>query len=240
MSASRQSDNLPVHDDLQQSPAEHLRCLFAGTVPSDPRAFADPLCSIFSHADRANGGFGYWPVGWWWKYSCSRSCEPCVRRCNGSDRPAVEGSVPTVRHSWLFPDNAQFDQDHEKGPNGQMSRRLSVRDCILIAAAMMILWPLSTDANTRQVFVVIVPQARQPRPPPPIFPAQPPLQWAPPYSLGLTPGRRSPTARCYAGTQVCPLSRPEHVGEACACGITAGRALIPPSHDIAGTPLREN
>ena len=41
------------------------RSLFSGTVPSDPRAFADPLCSIFSHADRDNGGFGYWPVGWW-------------------------------------------------------------------------------------------------------------------------------------------------------------------------------
>ncbi len=155
------------------------------------------------------------------------------------DRPAVEGSVPTVEHSWRFPDNAQFDQDHEKGPKGQMSRHLSVRDCILIAAAMM-LWPLSTDADTRQVFVVIVPQVRQPRPPPPIFPAQPPLQWAPPYSLGLTPGRRSPSARCYAETQVCPLSQPEHVGEACTCGMTTGRALIPPSHDIAGTPLHEN
>src|ERR1700730_6769372 len=114
-----------------------------------------------------------------------------------------------------------------------MSRHISVRDCLLFAAAMM-LWPLSTDADTRQVFGVIVPRARRPAPPPPMFSAQPPLQWAPPYSLGLTPGRRSPTARCYAGTQVCPLSRPEHVGEACACGITAGRALIPPSQDNLG------
>jgi hypothetical protein len=168
----------------------------------------------------------------------SRFCERCVGRCNGSDRPAVEGSVRRRSHSWLFPENAQFDQDHGRDPYGQMSRYLSFRVCILIAAAMM-LWPPSTDADTRHLFLVIVPQARQSTPPP-IFSAQPPLQWALPYSLGLTPGRRSPTARCYAGTQVCALSRPEHVGEACACGITAGRALIPPSHDIAGTPLRDN
>ena len=44
------------------------------------------------------------------------------------------------------------------------------------------------------------------------FPAQPPLQWAPPPAMGLTPGLRSPTARCYAGADVCPLAQPEHVG----------------------------
>ena len=62
----------------------------------------------------------------------------------------------------------------EKGSNGRMFRHFSVRDCTLIAALMM-LWSLSTDADTRHLFVVIVPQARQPTPPPPNFPAQPPL-----------------------------------------------------------------
>ena len=41
---------LVVDDDCQQPPAECLWFLLAWTFPSDPRAFGDPLVSMFSHA----------------------------------------------------------------------------------------------------------------------------------------------------------------------------------------------
>jgi len=50
------------------------------------------------------------------------------------------------------------------------------------------------------------------------------MQWAPPPAMGLTPGLRSPTALCYAGANVCPLTQPEHIGEPCTCG-TGGPLL---------------
>ncbi len=124
---------------------------------------------------------------------------------------------------------------------GRMSPRFWVRLWLFSAAAIMP-WPLPADADPSHLFVVIVPPARRPSPPPaPNFPPQAPLQWAPHPSQGLTPGRRSPTARCYAGAYVCPLTRPEHVGQPCTCGTPSGtlqgRALIPPSRDISGRPL---
>jgi hypothetical protein len=111
----------------------------------------------------------------------------------------------------------------------------------LIAGATM-LSPLLAEADGRHVLVVIVPPARQPSPPPQIFPPQPALQWAPPLPLGLTPGRRSPPPRCYADTHVCPVTRPEDVGGPCTCdtksGPVGGRALIPPSRDVTDEPPR--
>ena len=83
-----------------------------------------------------------------------------------------------------------------------------VRICMLIAAATAS-WPVLAGADTGHVVVVIVPSFRPESPPPPRFPAQPPLQWAPPPAMGLTPGLRPPTARCYAGANVCPLAQPE-------------------------------
>ena len=114
-----------------------------------------------------------------------------------------------------------------------------VRICMLIAAATAS-WPVFAGADTGHVVVVIVPSFRPESPPPPRFPAQPPLQWAPPPAMGLTPGLRPPTARCYAGANVCPLAQPEQAGAYCSCDATEGRALIPPSHDVTGRPLRTN
>ena len=121
--------------------------------------------------------------------------------------------------------------------------RFCIRLCMLTAAAMAS-WLSSVDADTGRPLVVIVPPVRPPSPPERTVPAQPALQWAPPLAMGLTPGLRSPTARCYAGSNVCPLTRPEHIGESCICGTTGapllGRALIPPSHDIFGMQRRTN
>jgi hypothetical protein len=84
-----------------------------------------------------------------------------------------------------------------------------------------------------------VPSFRPASPPPPAFSTQPPLQWAPPPAMGLTPGRRSLTARCYAGANIRPLAQPDHVGVSCSCDTAVtGRPLIPPSHEIGGRPLR--
>ena len=49
-SASRRSGTLVVDDDLQQPPADRLRCLLAWTFSSDPRAIDLLLFSMFSHA----------------------------------------------------------------------------------------------------------------------------------------------------------------------------------------------
>ena len=121
--------------------------------------------------------------------------------------------------------------------------RFCIRLCILTAAAMAS-WLSPVDADTGRPLVVIVPPARPPSPPERTVPAQPALQWAPPLAMGLTPGLRSPTARCYAGPNVCPLTQPEHIGESCTCGMEGrplpGRALIPPSHDISSMILRTN
>ncbi len=121
-----------------------------------------------------------------------------------------------------------------------MPRTSCIRCCLLIVAAV-VLQPDRGIADNRHFFVVITPPPRPQPSPQPSFPVQPPLQWAPPLALGRTPGVRSPTARCYAGTQVCPLPDPGRVGEPCSCateGATQlGRALIPPSYDIAGRPL---
>jgi hypothetical protein len=117
--------------------------------------------------------------------------------------------------------------------------RSGVRLCKLVVAAMMMAWPSCfADADPRNPVVVIVPQVRLPSQQPPHFPTQPALQWAPPPAVGLTPGLRSPAPRCYAGTTVCPLERPELLGKGCTCntasGLRTGRALIPPVHDAAG------
>lgn len=114
-----------------------------------------------------------------------------------------------------------------------MSPRRPVAVSLLVAAAAA--WPMPAMPD-RPVVVFITPRP----PPPPVpqhsFPAQPPLQWAPPPALGPIPGQRSPTARCYAGTQICPLADADRVGEPCTCGSgVSGRALIPPSHDTVST-----
>jgi len=118
---------------------------------------------------------------------------------------------------------------------GWMLSNLWVRVCVLVAATMLS-WPLSATAETGHSFVVIVPSFRPPNPPPPSALAQPAWQWAPPPPLGLTPGIPSPAARCYARTDVCPLTPAGNIGQSCNCGTTTGRALIPPSHDILGRP----
>src|ERR1700761_7616698 len=121
-----------------------------------------------------------------------------------------------------------------------MSPVFWVRVRMLVAGAM-VSWSCSTAADTRPPIVVIMPPLRPPNPPPPAFSAQPALQWASPPAMGLTPGVRPPTALCYADAHVCPLAQPERVGEPCTCGAahggTLGRALIPPSHDVAGRLL---
>jgi hypothetical protein len=114
--------------------------------------------------------------------------------------------------------------------------RFCMRFCMLTAVGM-VSWPCSVDADTGRSFVVIMPPMRPPSPPERAVPAQPTLQSAPPAAMGLTPGLRSPTALCYAGANVCPLTQPEHIGEPCTCGTGGpllGRTLIPPSHDISG------
>jgi hypothetical protein len=117
-----------------------------------------------------------------------------------------------------------------------------VRLCALVSAAMMAWPPCFADADPRNPVVVIVPQVRLPSQQPLHVPTQPALQWAPPPAMGLTPGPRSPAPRCYAGTTVCPLERPEQVGKGCSCntasGVRTGRALIPPVRDAAGHPGR--
>src|SRR6476646_708194 len=102
------------------------------------------------------------------------------------------------------------------------------RLCMVIAAALVSLSAVSADAG--QLFVVIVPLPRPPDPPPVIIPA-PPLQWAPPPTIGLTPGVPSPAARCYAGPHVCQLERTERVGEGCTCDTPSGhdRACLDPT-----------
>jgi hypothetical protein len=91
------------------------------------------------------------------------------------------------------------------------------------------------------VVVVLVPQAR-PLPTPPVIQAPPAQLWAPPLTPGLTPGPRSPAAKCYTSTDICALAQPDRVGEACTCDTAGrqlrGRALIPPSHDSSGRQLR--
>jgi hypothetical protein len=120
-----------------------------------------------------------------------------------------------------------------------MSPVFWVRVRMLVAGAM-VSWACSAAADTRPPVVVIMPPPRPSSPPPAAFSAQPALQWAPRPAVGLTPGVRSPTPLCYADAHVCPLAQPEHVGESCICGAvpggTVGRALIPPSHDVAGRP----
>jgi hypothetical protein len=123
--------------------------------------------------------------------------------------------------------------------------RFCMRLCMLTVAAM-VSWPFSVDADTGRPppIVVIVPPVRPPSPPERAIPAQPALQWAPPVAAGLMPGLRSPTALCYAGANVCPLTQPGHIGESCTCGTAdgplLGRALIPASHDISGILRRTN
>ena len=137
--------------------------------------------------------------------------------------------------------------ERRKGKPHRSSRlhvlRFSIRLCMLTVAAMAS-WPFSVDADTKRPFVVIVPPMRPPSPAERAVPAQPALQWAPPPAMGLTPGLRSPTALCYAGANVCPLTQPEHIGGACTCGTAGGpipgRALIPPSYDISSILRRTN
>ena len=123
-----------------------------------------------------------------------------------------------------------------------MSARNSAEFRCLGAAAMLSL-ALVSHVDAREVSVVVVPLfLPPPSPPQPAFRPQPPLQWPLPFAIGRMPGVRSPTTRCYARATVCPLARPEQVGEACTCkiavGPATGEALIAPSHDIFGRPLR--
>ena len=131
----------------------------------------------------------------------------------------------TILHCW---DNGTVDWQ-TKRPERRMSKphpssrlhvlRFCMRLCMLTVAGMAS-WPFSVDADTGRPppLVVIVPPVRPPSPPERAVPAQPALQWAPPPAMGLTPGLRSPTALCYAGANVCPLTQPEHIGEPCTCG----------------------
>ncbi len=124
-----------------------------------------------------------------------------------------------------------------------MPARACLRLCLLIAAATASGLSVPASADPRRGLVVIVPPPREPAPPPPASQAQPPKLWLPPAAMGLLPGAPSPAPRCYAGTNVCPLVRSEQVGQACTCTTpgdtisgdpTTGRALIPPSCDVAG------
>ena len=120
-----------------------------------------------------------------------------------------------------------------------MPARVCLPLCLLIAAATASVLLVPATADPRRVLVVIMPPARVPGPPPSASQASPPIVWLPPAALGPLPGAPSPAPRCYAGTNVCPLARPEQVGQACTCatsgGLAAGRALIPPSRDAGAT-----
>ena len=121
------------------------------------------------------------------------------------------------------------------------ARYLAEFRCLIPAVTLSL--ALLSHADAREVSVVVVPFfLPPPSPPQPAFRPEPELQWSLPFAIGRMPGLRSPTARCYARATVCPLARPEQVGEACTCetasGSTTGEALIPPSHDISGRPLR--
>jgi len=131
--------------------------------------------------------------------------------------------------------------------DAMMSMRLGMpvcvclRVCLLVVAASAVGLPRTAMADPRPLLVVIVPPARVPEPQPP--PQAPPQKlWLPEVARGPLPGSPSPVARCYAATAVCPLDRPEQVGQACTCtapgGATSGRALIPPSRDMTGRPRR--
>jgi hypothetical protein len=123
-----------------------------------------------------------------------------------------------------------------------MPARACLHLYLLIAAATASLPPDPAIADPRRVIVVVMPPVRVPGPPPSASQAPPPIVWLPPAALGPLPGSPSPAPRCYAGTNVCPLARPEQVGQACTCitpgGPATGRALIPPNHDVAGHPAR--
>jgi len=120
-----------------------------------------------------------------------------------------------------------------------MSSRCSLALFVLIAAAVS--WPDAALSDNRHVIVVITPPPRPQPSPRPSFPAQPPLQWAPPLALGAMPGPRLPAARCYAKGHDCPLDQPDRLGKSCSCGgAVLGRALIPPSRDVTGKPVQSD
>jgi hypothetical protein len=162
------------------------------------------------------------------------------RRCLLGIQPYIVGYSGTVDWQTKWPERRVSKPHPSSCLHGV---RFCIRLCMLTGAAL-VSWPFSVGADIGRPFVVIVPPVRPPSPPERTVPAQPALQWAPPLAMGLTPGLRSPTARCYAGANVCPLTQPEHIGESCTCGIEGrplpGRALIPPSHDISSILRRTN
>jgi hypothetical protein len=162
------------------------------------------------------------------------------RRCLPRIQPYIVGYSGTVDLQTKRPERRVSKPRPSSCLHGV---RFCIRLCILTASAMASCLS-SVDADTGRPLVVIVPPVRPPSPPKRAVPAQPALQWAPPLAMGLTPGLRSPTARCYAGSNVCPLTQPEHIGESCTCGTEdrplPGRALIPPSHDISSILRRTN
>ena len=60
--------------------------------------------------------------------------------------------------------------------------------------------------------------------PPPVYPG-PPVYAVPPEAESMSSNGPPPPAQaCYAGQWVCPLERPNVVGNACSCPTGAGRA----------------
>ncbi len=124
-----------------------------------------------------------------------------------------------------------------------MPARSCCRLCAFAAAAIVALTPCMANADSRDVFVVIVPMMRPPTPVlRPIPPAQPELLW--PIATGITPSPRSRAPRCYARTTDCPLEQPQKVGRECICrmseGFETGFGLIPPSRNITVRCIHAN
>ena len=108
--------------------------------------------------------------------------------------------------------------------------------------AMVLPLALATGAAARTTNYIIMPLPPPITEPQPTLRAQPPLQWPLPIARGRMPGIPPPAARCYSGGTTCQMARSLEIGGPCTCntsqGRMTGRALIPPSHDSRGRPVR--
>ena len=173
-----------------------------------------------------------------WRFPRSSSC------CRAIMHRGLEASPPRASHldCRAFSPWAPRSTDAMIDVRLRMPARACLLLCLLIAAATASVPSVPAVADPRHVFVVIMPPARVPAPPPPASQDLPPKLWLPPAAMGPMPGAPSPAALCYAGANVCPLARPGQAGQAWTCtapgGPMTGRALIPPSHDVIGHSAR--
>jgi hypothetical protein len=113
--------------------------------------------------------------------------------------------------------------------------------CRMLRAACLvagiIALPPAPAAYAWGAVIIFVPLFRPPAPPP-VRPQPPTLVWPMPRALPSSPfpQRPPPSARCYAGSTVCPLEQFEVPGQSCSCPVgderAKGQVLIPPSREI--------